>query len=956
MKKLFTIAALILLSCSLFAQVPPTPAPAVIPPASNTRGASGIVPPPLLSREVSGIVKDASGQTVIGALVTLKSRKDTLRTATNDDGIFIFKDVKLATFNITVSSIGSVDFIKKYLTNDATKRVILDPILLKDKTNELNEVKINGTPSITYKTDTVEYRASDYHVRENATLDELLKKMEGMEVGSDGTLTHQGQQVTKMRVNGKDFAGGDVAQGIQNLPADIVEKAQVIDDYGDQAGRTGIKDGDPTKVLNVTTYANKSVGNIVRATTSVGTNDRYNENIFAERLNGNEQLGIIGNFRNTVNGVASSGISAGNTGAAGGPGGGGGGGGVGSSAGSGGTTTSGSPSFNYRDQWGKYLQVNGSYRYTYTNTNSISDQTGVQSSTLGSSNFATKSNSQTNNKTHNTSFEFEYTPDSSNFLRVTPTFSYSSTNQTTNRTTSLIGLQNQSIVDNPVTTSTNPSYGAIVFYQYIFKKDHRRNISLQLNATHSNSQQDAITNNETRYLDGSQNLLKDSLTHRNTTTGSTNNTYRASLQYVEPLTRISQLEFAAQTQDVERDNDKEAYNINPNGSTTNVDSLNNIYKTTFITSRVALNYRLNTTKFSLSLGAAAMPSHLDGTNISKGGIVTEKNDFHLVPLFRFQYQFSRTHQISINYTGTPQEPNFASLQPVPDYSNPNNPVFGNPDLRPSFRHNLALRYNNYLPNSRWNFSANVSGSYYQDQIEVNSIQLYRPALKDYLNETYYVNLSGNESILTNYNISKQFSDRRYNLTLNGTTTYNYEPGMSNNVLTRQTTWDFYERFGPRLNPNTSLEINPFVSYEVKRNFNTLPNASTSNYTRTALDLEGKFYLGGNRSWTIEYDASKNYLNGIAANVTKNPLVINAYIEKEFFKRKNGQLRISAFDLLDQNNYVDRTYQGAGYTDTKTNALSRYFMVSFILNLQKWSGTPTRNGQQMMRRGDGSFIY
>ena len=244
-----------------------------------------------------------------GLPLRMISKKDTLKTATNEDGIFVFKNVKMATFVITIKSIGYATSVRRYLNNDAIKRIVLDPVILKNETNMLNEVKINGTPTITYKTDTVEYRASDYKVRENATVDELLKKMEGMEVGSDGTLTHQGQQVTKARLNGKDFAGGNVAQAIQTLPADIVEKIQIVDDYGDQAGRTGIKDGDPTKVLNITTRADRSVGNIVRATASAGSDDRYDERLFAQRINGNEQLGVIANIRNTVNGVPSTGLN-----------------------------------------------------------------------------------------------------------------------------------------------------------------------------------------------------------------------------------------------------------------------------------------------------------------------------------------------------------------------------------------------------------------------------------------------------------------------------------------------------------------------------------------------------------------------------------------------------------------------------------------------------------------------
>jgi hypothetical protein len=942
---------LILLSGRLFAQQPP--------PQQQNRPKPGVqLPPPLALREVSGIVKDQKGVTVIGATVSLVSKKDTIQSSTNEDGIFIFKNVKLATFVITVKSIGYETTIRKYLNNDVVKRIILDPIELKSENNQLKEVVINGTPSIVYKTDTIEYKASDYKVRENATLDELLKKMEGMEVGSDGTLTHQGQQVMKARVNGKDFAGGDVAQAIQNLPADIVEKIQVVDDYGDQAGRTGIKDGDPTKVLNITTRADRSVGNILRLTASDGNDGRYDERLFSQRLDGNEQLGIIGNIRNTVNGVASSGISAGGLAS-------------GSSGGSGGTTTSGGPSFNYRDQWSKAIQVNFNYRYTFSDVNSINNSTGQFVSTIRDSlthqliatpPSATANNSTgtNNNKTHNASFEFEYTPDSANFLRVTPSFSYTGTTNSNNYQQSYVGYKNQ--LANGITSSNNttPSYGAIILYQYIFKKP-KRNISIQLNANNGNQQQNTEQNTQTFNKDTSQNVVSTILNHTTVMRGNITKDYRASLTYVEPITTISQLEFHAQTEYRDYNNTTVTDSIAPNGNVTQLFNQSNIYTYSFTNSRISLNYRLTKPKFNISLGAMAIPSHLSGSDLSSP-VTTNRNDFYLVPLFRFQYQWSRTHQISINYTGAPTEPSFTQIQPVPDVTNPNNIVFGNPDLSPSFKHTITTRYNNYLPNDKVNLSANIVYSLYDSQILNNSVTLITPVTiagkTTTLStlQTYFVNLSGTNSLLANYNISKQSNDRAYNFALNGTINYMYQLAENNGVVQHLTTWDINERFGPRIDPNTSLEINPFVSYDINRSFNTIPGSTATDIKRTAMNLEGKFYLGKDRTWTIEYDLSKNYINGLASNITKNPFVANAYIEKEFFKRKNGILRISAFDIFDQNNFINHVVTNNGYTDTKSNALSRYVLVSFVLNLQKWTGTPSRNGKQMNRRGDGSFIY
>lgn len=918
------------------------------------------LPPPLPTREVSGIVKDDAGNPLIGATVGISSKTDTIQTTTNIDGIFVFKKVKAATFVMTITSVGYQTSTRKYLNNDASRHVVLDPIVLKTKNNMLREVKVNGTPSVTYKTDTVEYKASDYKVRENATVDEMLKKMEGMEVGSDGTLTHQGQQVTKARLNGKDFAGGDVAQAIQTLPADIIEKVQIVDDYGDQSGRTGIKDGDPIKVLNLTTRADRSVGNLARLTASGGSDDRLDEKVFAQRINANEQLGVIANYTNTVNGVASSGLNTGLAGSSsaggssGGSGGGGGGGssGASTSGGSGGTTTSGGPSFNYRDQWSKSVQVNMSYRYTFKDVYTINNSQSQEASTLGLTNSTNNSSGHNNNHTHTASFELEFTPDSANFLRITPSFSYTGTNTNNNQQIDETGLQNQSLSGNNTGKNTDLTIGAIILYQHMFKKP-RRNISLQLTYKYSDQQQDNLQNNQIIYRDTLQQTVKDSLVHREVIRGNITKNYRASLQYVEPLDTWSQLEFNAQVNYNGYSNNAVTSNIDSAGYHHVVDSLSNVYNYSFTVGRITANYRVNKTKYNLSLGATAIPSHLDGTNISKQ-TTTNRNDFYLIPVFRFQYVWSRTERFTLYYTGTPTEPTFNQLQPVPDYSNPQDPIFGNPDLKPAFKHAITTSYNNYMPNSRMNISAVVTGSVTNDQVVSNTVQVEQPGLHNLLNETYYTNLSGNYAVQGNYNISKQFDDRKYNIALNGTVSYGHATAMTNNVENFVTSWRFNERFGPRIDPDSWYEVNPYISYDVNKSANTIPGLNNSNIRTTALSIDGRFFFLD--TWRIGYSASKNYIQGIDANITRNPFVVNAYFEKEFFKRKNGILRVSAFDLLDQNNFINRTITSNTITDTKTNALSRYFMVSFVLNLQKWSGVPKRNGRSMQRRGDGSFIY
>jgi hypothetical protein len=338
----------------------------------------------------------------------------------------------------------------------------------------------------------------------------------------------------------------------------------------------------------------------------------------------------------------------------------------------------------------------------------------------------------------------------------------------------------------------------------------------------------------------------------------------------------------------------------------------------------------------------------------------DQSDFHLVPIMRFQYSWSRTERLAINYSGTPNEPTFNELQPFTDYTNPQNPIVGNPNLKPSFTHTIMTTYNNYVADSHFNFSTNISTSFTNSQVVNNNVLVPEYLSKNgkadttYIPFTHYVNLNGGYTVNANYNVAKQYDNRAYNLELNGNVSYGHNVAMSNNVENYSDTWSYNERFGPRIDPNDWLEVNPYVSYAVTKSSNTLPGAIYVDTKTLALNLTGRFYIA--QTWMFGYSASKNYVTGISQNLTKNPFVINATVEKELFKKRNGIISVQAFDLLDQNNFVNKVITPTGYTDTKTNALSRYVMVSFRINLQKWTGVPKRNGKVMQRRGDGSFIY
>lgn len=914
--------------------------------------AQTVTKPPLPLREVSGIVKDTTDVGVPGATVRLTSAKDTLVIATNPDGIFVFKNVKSATYTISINSIGFAPLVAKFKQNDLTPRIVMDPLILRTDSKTLDAVVINGTPSITYKTDTVEYKASDYVVRENATVDELLKKMEGMEVGKDGSLVHQGANVTKAKINGKVYLGGDINTAIQNLPAEIVDKIQVVDDYGDQAERTGIKDGEPEKILNIVTRADKSVGNTGNANLGAGNNDRYQGSVFGTRLKANQTLGVNLRLNNTINGVASSGDNGGGNGGGNTNGRGGGNNGA-NSGGSGGTTTNGNGAFSFRDNIGKKVKINANYRYNFNDINAINSNE-IQRPTVDGLLFINSESSNDNNsKSHNFSFELEAEIDSSNYIKFSPTVSYTSSLTGSQSTTLQTGAIRQNQISANVGTNERPNVGGVLFYQHLFAKK-RRNLSFQLNLNVANQQTEQDRNSNTVQYDNVTGAVTNNLiTHRLVERDNLQNTYRASLTYVEPINAKSQLEFNGQINYNGYDNKAISSDILAGGATKVIDSLSNIYDYSFTQSRIAFNYRYGInrdSKIRFSVGLTGVPALLSGTKVSLG-TSTNRSSFNLIPIARFQYLWSRQHSMQINYTGNATEPSFDQIQPVRDVSNPQNPVVGNPDLKVTFNHTINANYNNYISNAKLNYSLNLNATFIENSVVRNAVRVIQDKLTVF--ETRFINMSGVYRIGGNYSISKQLSDRKYNLALNGSINHNYNVAMSNDIAYSSEVWNFNNRFGPRINPTEWVEVNPNVGYSFIKSSTTLQNATGNLQKTLTLNIDGRFIAW--QTWIFGYSANKNFVSGISANVTANPLVINSYITKEFWKRR-ATFTFQAFDLLNQNNFINRTVSDDGtIVDTKTNALSRYFMVRASVRLQKWTGAKGRNGRDLMRRGDGSFM-
>lgn len=932
-------------------------------------------------RQVNGTVLDSTKLSVPGANIKLVSDKgDSTVTITDEAGKFVFSAVSGTKFTLTISSIGYQTLIRHYALDQDTKPAVLDPIILKPESNILQGVTIVGVNPVVLKEDTVEYKASAYKVRENAPVEDLVKKLPGVDVDVNGNVTAQGKQVTKVRINGKDFMGGDVQSATKNLPADVVENIQMIDDYGDQANLTGVKTGEPDKIMNITIRKDKNYGYFGQATAGDGRDmlpkdeetpnqNRYLGTLNSFRFNGDQQMALLGSVNNTNVNTFSFNSSGGGGGGFGGGRGRGNAGRGGQNAGSLITTQNGITDAhyigaNFRDQWGKKLSVYGSYSFAdntvATNSINIQQNTSPTNPTL----YNQTSNEVDRNINHRFTWNMEYKPDTINYLKITPTFSYAGTNtndqETVNSTRN--GTQNSAYTSTSTGNSSAPNYGFNALFNHRLHKKGR-NLSIDINL--SSAKGDQFQNPIYDFAPGSPPTAP---ANQLINTNSRNTTIGGTLSYLEPIGKRSYLEFSYALSHSKTDNDKrtdtlfDVANLLYNRDTL----LSTQYNYTFTTNRFGLNYRFIEKKYNYTLGISAQPAVLDGYS-PLTALSTHVTTFNVIPTARFIYNFSRSHSLSINYNGSSSQPSFTQLQPSIDFSNALYPVQGNPNLKPQFTNNLSIRYNAFSFATGNILFTNLSFQQVNNQVVTNTITYpsdYTPnpkfqntILTQYLNADGYYNLRGNVVY------AKPWANRKYTLMLTGQVNYSNSIGYLTDidrVTYDQTTVKNVAKnlqFTPgmrfRVDITDVIDAQFLTNYAINRTNNSVNNSftnGTSNIRTWNLALNGKNYLF--KDWTFSYDYGKAINYGYSSNVkVTNPNVLNVYLERRFLKDNRATIRISAFDLFNENTGFSSTSSPSSFTESNTNRLSRYFLATFTLRLQKFAGkTPTQNPERGFRRG------
>ncbi len=901
------------------------------------------------NKRIQGTLSNTSGYPVVGASIKLVSDVDSVQTSSGVGGLFSFNNIKGSHFKLTVTSLG-FDTLRRDVAFEAGKNELMLPVTLQETSQMLAEVSVTGVADITVKEDTLEYATKNLRLREGALVEDALKKLDGVEVDKDGNVTAQGESVTRARINGKDFFGGDIKAAIQNLPAEIVERIQIVDDYGDMANLTGNRSGSPERVLNLEIAPERNNGDFGNFRVGGGTEERYQVTGSYGRFKEGMQLSVLGNMNNVNASLFDFNTRSG--GARRGPGGGGsfgrgfGGGGWG---GADGLTNTQSIGINYRQDVNPKLTMYGEYSFGHTDNNTLSDRF-VETTLLNEGTVLTASNTDNGSlgNDHRLSWNLEYKPDAKNYIKLSPNFSYRQSRS--DNFLSGSNIRNDVLVNDERTNQLNksyaPNYGMSGLYnRRLSEKGRNVFINFSINTASTIQDQERILNSlvyETALgdLDSVYQQHLVNLDNKNLNGGTT-------VSFIEPVGANSTMELSYDFNFASYDNDRIANAYNRAGVIIDEPEYNNTrtYDYTFYTHRGSLTYRYRKDSWNYSFGVAAQPNLLRGSaQVDDLYVPIQRTGFNWMPVARFEYEISRTKRFDINYSGRANEPGVTQIQPFTDFSNVNAPVTGNPDLQASFTHELRMFYRNFNISGGNSLFFGLTGSLAEDQIVSNRTTTVDDSI-GVINATEYLNADGVYSTRAFYNFSKPFANRVYTLQFNGMASYNNNvsyitaaPTPGADLLTQRNLAKnliLSQGLNFRYNPKETVEVSPGVRYTYNNTRNTVSSGNNRAVSTWALTLNGTVNLSP--TWVFSADLAKTNNNGFNAAVGANPMIINAYIEKQFFKGRNGAIRFQAFDLLNEQTNVSRTITDNTIIDNRSNRLARYFMLSLTYRFSNFAG-------------------
>lgn len=884
------------------------------------------------------------------ATVYLTSVKDSSvvdYTITNKTGNFFIKVKKSdKALNLKVSFISYQDFVENVTGLTADKD--FGTIELKDATNQLNEVVVKSEiPPIRIKKDTLEFNASSFKVGADANVEALLKQLPGVEITPEGKITVNGKEVNNILVNGKPFFGKDGKIATQNLPAEIIEKVQVVDTKTKSEEISGDASGSENKTINLTIQEDKNKGFFGKIMGGLGSDKRYESSMLVNYFKGERKISALASSNNinsigfsmdeifdNMGGGRNSSVYWNDDGSF----------GINnmSFGGNRGITRSNMIGINYQDKWFKKVDQSGSYYFT--NAESENANRTDRINFLPTGNTLTKSNSITKNGSdgHNISLDFEISLDSTATIYLNPRFQTSkgygksSRNQIT--TDESLAELNSSTNDD-YNENDNSNFALDASFSKQFKKK-RRGLSVNLEAELQKRDEYVNTKSATLFADATP----DDIRNQNRFENNKNDFMKVEVRYGEPLTDSLRLSLTSELTLRKIGNDLNTFDFNT--GTNSYDDFNDLQsnevnsKTTTYFPSTGLILDKSKTNGRINFG----PEFINfDANSNYLGIRTNRNKTYVFPRVKgyISHRMGKSKSIYSYYDFGVQMPQANQVLPVENLSNPLSTFIGNDDLKPTLRHNLYFSFNDYDYQSR-------SGYYIYSGINLSKDAVVSSTVYDdnFKATTTYQNVDVTHNSYLGVNWNKSYKKEKRTLRFGAGVSFNYDynKGLTNAVLFESKGLNINPRFNLTWSIDEMITVAPSYRYTFsKTDFKNYVIDKADNFIHNA-KLEITSYMP--KKFVLGSDFGYTYNSNIADGFKKDFYLWNVSLGYNFFK---DQLlaKVKVYDLLNQNLNSTRTITPTAIVDAENTVLRRYVMFSLTYKLEKFAGKKKNDNMMFM---------
>ncbi len=883
---------------------------------------------------------------------------------TDMNGGFSISNVRDGSYKLIVSSVGYYEYVQPVTMSG--KDITLRSISMKEYVQHLAEVSVQGhAAEMTVKGDTIEYNTAAYKVNENAMVEDLLKKMNGVQVDQQGNVTVNGETITAVRIDGKKFFGNDVQSATKNIPADMIEKIQVIDEKSETAKLTGFEDDDTEHIINLTLKADRKKGVFGKYTGSAGADMvtenegwmnygdreygataserakhffsddfRYNANIFTNLLLGESQTTILGSANNTNEVRMQRGR-----------------GNFGKDANAGITRSENLGVNTNVDLNDKITKKDSKTELLVGGDAALSHSHNITQSETKKESY-TEDYTYLNNDTTkqlsdiydvNVRLEMQYQIDSINKIILQPTFSYTGQRQS--------GVEDYS----------NYQGENLLSDGYQSTLDSTREISTKLRLTYnhkfSRAGRSLTFTGNVGYVDNRgytetyafDRLSSAALVDQFTRSNNGNASYSIRASYVEPIYKTNHLleiatGFSGSNRNSRKDQYSADYSLDGDKRYAYDSTYSNQLRNDMYTEQLELNYRWLTQRSDLTVGARVLASQTHSMTYY-GGVLSRDtliNTWNVSPNVNFRYKFGKKEFARIRYRGRLSQPTITQMEPVRNNSDAMNETVGNLSLRPAFRHNFMAMYSRFNQEKFSSIMTGVRGTLTQNALVGNTI--YDQTGKRYEQTVNADVIPWNISADFMYNTP--FAKKLFQFNTRTMISYNQRVAyvlqqqdataiaqmIENNTLPKgnasytgnlQVSEDLSVRF-----THDIVDIGLRANGTYSRTNNSTTTNSVSNVFDWGVTGDIEFHLP--KSWNISADCGYTARYGYQLD-NVNEIILNAALEKSW---RNATLSLEVYDILHQKKNIVQVVSDNSVQYAKYNTLPTYFMLTFTYKLNK----------------------